>query len=442
MRLFAERSAPVHGLRRRVAIAAVVAAALLATTVASFADASAAGGSRNARVITDWNKIAVDMIVADSTIGGTARAFNYYAYEQAAVYNAVVGITRRYQLYQWSRLGPRSASPAAAAVAAARGVLLHYFPGSAGTLQTAYNASIAQLPPGLGRRQGIAYGELAAANIIELRANDGLQDTSVTFTLGSGPGAWVPQPGQTFLAPWLSQVRPFTLISTSQFDPGPPFALTSPAYTTQFNEVKAKGGTAAGSRTLLETETARFFFDIPIVPLQGGLRDLATRHHLDISDSARMFAAVDLSIADTIGTVWKSKVLYGFWRPITAIRNAGTDGNDDTIADGSWTPVMPTPPYPDWVAGLPSVMGATGRALHRIIGSDIDLKLTSPGSAPAGPANVPITRTYHSAAVLNADVINARVWSGIHFRSSDVLGNGIGVSVANWALDHNFGRSQ
>jgi hypothetical protein len=441
VRLSKEQSLSVHGVRRRVALAAVLAAALLATSIAPFASA-AARGARNPQVITDWNKIAVDMITADSTIGGTARAFNYYAYTQAAVYNAVVGITRRYQLYQWSHLGPRSASPAVAAVAAARAVLLHYFPGSATTLEAQYRASMAQLPLGLTRRQGVAYGLRAAANIIELRAHDGLQDTSVTFTPGSGPGAWVPQSGQTFLAPWLSEVRPFTLTSTSQFDPGPPLVLNSEAYTTEFNEVKSKGSATSATRSASETETARFFFDTAIIPLQAGLRDLATRHHLDISDSARMFAAVEISIADAVGTVWKSKVQYGFWRPVTAIRNADTDGNDDTAVDATWTSLLGTPPYPDWVSGLCSVFGAAGRALHRTIGADIDLKITSPGTAPGGPANVAITRTYHSAAALNTDTINARVWSGIHFRSADALAAQLAIKVANWALNHNFGRSQ
>jgi hypothetical protein len=437
MRLHGERSLPIRGLRKRAAITAIVSAALLVTTVASFADASTNFSSRDPRVINRWNKIGVDLIVG--TIGGNAKAFNYFAYEQAAVYNAVVGITRRYQLYQWSRLGPRAASPAAAAAAAAHRILVHYFPGSATTLNASYAATLAKLPLA-GKAAGKRYGEAAAANIIELRAHDGLNDPSVTFTVGSGPGAWQPQPGQTFLAPWLSEVHPFTLNSTDQFDPGPPLVLSSPQWVTEFNEVKAKGSLTGSTRTATETQTARFFFDIAFAPLQAGLRDLASRHHLDISNSARMFAAVDMSVADAVGAVWKSKVQYGFWRPITAIRT--DDGNTSTAQDPTWTPLIPTPPYPDWVSGLSGVIGAYSRALQRTIGADIDVRITSPGTAAGGPANVPIPRTYHSAAALNADVINARVWSGIHFRSADILGSRLGTSVANWALNHNFGPSQ
>jgi hypothetical protein len=440
MRLWPKRSSGVHALRRRVAITAVVSAAFLVTTFASVADASTAWTSRDPRVINQWNKIGVDLIIGTASIGGTARAFNYFAYEQAAVYNAVQGITRRYQLYQWSRVGPRTASSAAAAAAAAHRILVHYFPGSKAMLDSKYAATLAKLPLA-GKTAGKRYGEAAAANIIELRAHDGLNDPSVTYTVGSGPGEWQPQAGQTFLAPWLSQVHPFTLNSTSQFDPGPRLVLTTEQYATEFNEVKSKGSTSSTTRTAAETQTARFFFDTGVGPLQGGLRDLASRHHLDISDSARMFAAVDLSIADTVGTVWKSKVQYRFWRPITAIQQADTDGNSATEKDGSWKPLLGTPPYPDWVSGLTSVYGAAGRALRRVIGTDIDLRITSPGTAPGGPLNVPITRTYHSAAALNTDTINARVWSGIHFRSADVLGARVGINAANWALNHNFGRN-
>jgi hypothetical protein len=444
MRLHGERSLSIHGPRKRAAITAIVSAALLLTTVASFADASTAWTSRDPRVINQWNKIGVDLIVGTATIGGTARAFNYFAYQQAAVYNAVQGITRQYQLYQWSRLGPRTASPAAAAAAAAHRILVHYFPGSAATLNASYAATLAKLPL-IGKAAGKRYGEAAAANIIELRAHDGLGDPSVTFNIPVGPGVWRGQgsPPQAFLAPWLSQVHPFTLNSTSQFDPGPPPDMTSAVYTADWNEVKVKGSATASlaDRSAHDTETARFFFDTAAAPLQAGLRSLASRHHLDISNSARMFAAVDLSIADTLGNVWYAKVKYGFWRPISAIRLADTDGNPATMPDTTWTPLIANPPYPDWVSGLCSVYGAAGRALTRVIGSDIDLRITSPGTAVGGPLGVPITRTYHSATVMNNDAINARVFSGIHFRFADVGGTRIGVRAANWALDHNFGHN-
>jgi hypothetical protein len=431
MRLAVEQSAVVRCLWRRLALVSVVAALVAATSATGVADASVSGGTRNPRVINDWNAIAVTTITAAN---GNAKAFNYYAYVHVAVYNAVVGITRRYQLYQWSRLGPENASPAAAAVAAAYNVLLHYFPGSSAALTSAYDASIAGIPI-RGRAQGIAYGEASAANIIELRAHDGREDASVVYTESPAASVWRPlsaAPAAQFLAPWLAKVHPFTLNSNDQFDPGPPPQMDTALYATELNEIKAKGGTAPGSRTADEESTANFFFDTAVGPLQAGLRDLATRHELDISRRARMFAAVEVSMADALGAVWNAKLKYHWWRPITAIQMADTDGNPATEADPSWQTFKPTPPYPDWVSGLCSVYGSAGRALARVIGDDIDLTVTSPVAG---------TRTYHSTAVLNADAQNARVWSGIHFRTADVAGSNIGIQVANWALDHNFGRS-
>jgi hypothetical protein len=431
MRLAVGQSPVGRAPRRRIATVAVVAALVFGTTVTSVADASLAGGSQNPTVINDWNAIAVTTITAAN---GNAKAFNYYAYVQVAVYNAVVGITRRYQLYQWSQLGPRWASPAAAAVAAAYRVLLHYFPGSEATLTAAYNTSIAGIPR-TGRAQGIRYGEASAANIIELRAHDGLEDASVVYNEAPATGVWRPLSTAAtaqFLAPWLGKVHPFTLNSTDQFDPGPPPSLDSATYTAEYNEVKAKGGTAPGSRTAAEEATVNFFFDTAVGPLQAGLRDLATKRNLSISSRARMFAAVDVSIADTIGAVWAAKLKYHWWRPVTAIHEGDTDTNPSTVGDISWTSFKNNPPYPDWPSGLCSVYGATGRVLTRLFGSDIDLTITSPVAG---------TRTYHSAAVMNSDAANARVWSGIHFRSADVAGGTIGIHVANWVLKHNFGRT-
>jgi hypothetical protein len=188
-------------------------------------------------------------------------------------------------------------------------------------------------------------------------------------------------------------------------------------------------------RTPEQTETALFFSDIAVGPLQASLRDLVTRHGLDISDSARLFAAVDMSIADAIGVSWDSKLHFGFWRPVTAIQLADDDGNPATIADPAWEPLIITPPYPDYTSGLNAVMGATSRSLTRVLGSRrIDLYITS---AAAG-----VTRHYEFAGQLTRDAVDARVWSGIHFRPADVVGRAQGQQVGDWALDRYFKRAR
>ena len=165
--------------------------------------------------------------------------------------------------------------------------------------------------------------------------------------------------------------------------------------------------------------------------LTSTLRDLAARHQLDISDSAGLFAAAATSGADAAITAWDSKLEYGYWRPITAIQLAETDGNPDTIADTDWLPLIATPPYPDYASGLTSFMGAVTRALTRVLdlgGDRIDVNITIAG----------VTRHYEFASQLNQDAIDARVWSGIHFRTADVVGSQMGTQVGDWALDNFF----
>jgi hypothetical protein len=384
-------------------------------------------------VITDWNAVAVATIVVDAG-KANAEAFLWFAFEQAAVYNAVVGITRQYDLYRWNVRGPTSASPEAAAAAAAHRVLLTYFPGSAPRLSAAYAASLENVPDGPAKEQGIRYGERAARHIIDLRADDG-RFADITFDEPLAPGVWRPTPPSfaPFFDPWLSRVDPLMLRSPRQFRPGPPPGLTSELYTEEYDEVKAVGEKVSAVRTPSQTETALFFSDIAFGPLQAGFRDLVTRHGLNISDSARLFAAVDMSIADGAIATWDAKFHYGWWRPITAIQLGDDDTNPDTTGDPTWEPLLVTPPYPDYSSGLSSVMGATGRALARVLGlggGRIDLNLTS---AAAG-----VTRHYEFAAQLRRDVIDARVWAGIHFRTADVVGANLGARVSHWSLARYF----
>jgi len=411
-----------------------MAAALLAATVGG--TASGARGAADAAVIRDWNATMVATIVTDAG-KGNAEGILWYSFVQAAVYNAVQGITHRYELYKWDVRGPRAASPEAAAATAAYQVLMHYFPASASRLNTAYAASLARVPDGTAESQGISYGERAAARLIELRTGDG-RNAPIVFDMPLAPGVWRPTPpgNGAFLVPWLSQVTPFTTNSPSQFRPAAPPALTSATYTTEFNEVKEFGAKTGSSRTALQTQTALFFSDIAIGPMQAALRDLTLRRGLDISDSARLFAAADLSASDSGIAAWDGKMHFGLWRPITAIRLAGDDGNDATAADPAWESLINTPPYPDYPSGLCNLMGAVSRSLTRVLGDGtIDLNITS---VAAGTPGSPLTRHYATAAELNKDAIDARVWSGIHFRTADVVASQMGTKIADWALDHYF----
>jgi vanadium-dependent haloperoxidase-like protein len=437
MRLTRLHPVRVHPFRNRAIAAAFLTAALFAANLSEIgAAAHPPTPAADPAVITFWNETAVATIVTDAG-KANAEAFLWYAFEQAAVYNAVVGITGRYELYNWNTRGPKWASPEAAAAAAAHRVLSTYFPASQTRLDTALADSLLQIPDGHAKEQGVRYGEKAADRIIELRVDDG-RFADVPFDVPLEPGVWRPTPPgfAPFFDPWLSQVRPLLLTSPSQFRPSEPPALTSDTYTEEFQEVMDYGVATDSLRTPEQTETAFFFSDIGIGPLQASLRDLVTRRHMDISDAARLFAAVDMSLADAIGAIWDSKFHFGFWRPVTAIQLADDDGNPETDGDADWLPLIATPPYPDYASGLSGVIGALSRTLSRLLGDGrVDLNITSAAAGLPGP---PLTRHYEFAADLNRDVVDARVWSGIHFRTADVVGSAIGTQVGDWAMDHYF----
>jgi hypothetical protein len=421
-------------LWRRKGVTALLGAILLVGSIGG--SAAASRGAADPAVIRDWNATMVATIVTDAGKGNAEGVF-WYSFVQAAVYNAVEGITHRYELYKWNVRGPRAASPEAAAAAAAHRVLLYYFPASATRLNNAYAASLAKIPNGTAKNQGVRYGERAADHLIQLRTGDG-RNAPIVLDVPLAAGVWRPTPpaNAPMLVPWLSQVRPFTLTSPSQFRPGPPPGLTSPTYTNEFNETKAFGAKTGSSRSALQTQTALFFSDIAIGPLQGALRDLAARRGLDISVSARLFAAADLAGTDSGIAAWDGKFHYHWWRPITAIRLAADDGNDLTAADAGWEPLITTPPYPDYPSGLCNLMGAVSRSVTRVLGDGtIDLNITS---VAGGTPGSPLTRHYATSAALLTDAINARVWSGIHFRTADVVAADMGTHVGDWAMDHYF----
>jgi hypothetical protein len=384
-------------------------------------------GQADPAVIAKWNGIAA------ATIPANPAAFLNYAFVHLAMYNAVVGITHEYELYKWDVDGPRKASPEAAAAVAAHRVLRTYFGGAAASLDAELAASLAAVPDGVRKDQGIRYGRLAADRIIELRTNDG-RGAAVTVPIADAAGEWRPTPpafGQ-FAVPWLGGVTPLVLDSLTQFDPGAPPAIGTDLYRAELEEVRLIGAVDSVTRTADQTTTARYFADIPFGPMEAGLRDVANRYALDISDSARLFAATNTSIADAIGTAWNAKLRYLWWRPITAIREDHDDGDAATVPVPDWTPLLTTPPYPEWPSGLCSVLGAITTSLQHLTGQ-VDVTIVSPSQGP---------RHFGSKAQLDQDCVDARVWSGIHFRTSDQVAIGIGTGVTDYVLDRYFGPTQ
>jgi hypothetical protein len=397
----------------------------LAVSLVTATSASAAQppGADDPAVITKWNAVAV------ATIPANPAAFLNYAFVHLAMYNAVNGITGEYQLYEWHAMGPHAASPEAAAAVAAHRVLTTYFPAATATLDAELDASLAAIADGVHKNQGIRYGLRAADRIIALRAGDG-RGAAVSVPLGDEAGEWRPTPpGFAGMAvPWLGGVTPLALRSLTQFDPGPPPPPGSARYRAELEEVRLIGALNSATRTAEQTLTAEYIAQTPFGPMEAGLRDLVTRHALDISDSARVMAATNTAIADAIGTAWNAKLRYLWWRPIQAIQEINDDGDPATVGDPTWTPLLVNPPYPEWPSGLCSVIGAITTSLNRTVGGvDIFIPTATKG-----------TRHFTSKASLDATAINARIWSGIHFRTSDEVAIDIGTDTANYILDRYF----
>jgi hypothetical protein len=406
-------------------VCAGVAGALLLPLL-SWPGAAAKPVTSDPSSVTSWNQIALTTLLADTT--KAQDVLLYLGFVDAAMYDAVVGIDGRYEPYELHARGPRGTSDVAAAVTAAHRVLVTYTPTAKTTLDADYAASLAAIPDGPAKTRGIAYGTRAADTLTAARVGDG-RNAPILFTQPPAPGVWRPTP-PAFLpmaVPWLGAVKPLLVRSGAQFgEPGPPPALTSARYTRDFNE-----SATSTVRTPEQTSTAIFFSGSVIIQVAAATVDQIDRRGLDIVDAVRVLAAVNMSAADALISVWHAKYLYGFWRPITAITLADTDANPNTTADPTWTPLLTTPPYPDYVSGYSGITGAFTQALQETLNTHhLDLVLTSTAA--------PGTRHYDTGQGMRDDVINARVWLGIHFRTADVLGVRMGQQVADWALDHNF----
>jgi hypothetical protein len=383
-------------------------------------------------VITEWDAIAARTIVTENATPAPSSNL-YFGYVSIAVYDAVVAIEGEYEPYNDQRRAHRHASPEVAAATAAYKVLRHYFPASARALRADYRESLSGVRKGVGLAQGIRVGTAAARSLIKSRAGDGL-NAPITFTVEPAPGIWRPTPDAfaPFAVPWLGFVRPLALDSATQFDLPAPYPLDSEEYAADFAEVKAFGSLTGSARNEAQTEIALFFSANPVPQYHAALRDAVTRRGLTLVDSARAFALLGTSTADALITCWRAKFDFPTWRPITAIREADTDGNAATEADPNWTPMVQNPPYPDYASGHACVTGSTANVFGYLFGEDsLDIDI---------PALVPSTTTRHydNTDAWDQDAMNARIWLGLHFRASMGLANEVAHKVSDWVISTQF----
>jgi hypothetical protein len=413
----------------------VVALALAGTLGLAAAPSGAAGTGRVAataaraetQAVVDWNRTAL----ATAAVSNGLHEGHNLALVQAAVFEAVNSIRRRYRPYRVRIRAAGHESVVAAVAAAAHAVLLARYPEQRTGLDQALARALAQVPDGPAETGGVAVGEAAAAALLALRAGEH-PDGPVTPAPGDGPGVWVPTPPSfsPALEPGWGRVTPYLLGSGSQFRPPPPPKLTSARYTRDFQEVKAVGEATSTTRTPHQTETARFWNATGAKLWNQAVQQLVVAHDHEPTRAARAFALLNLAGADAIIATWDAKFTYHQWRPVTAIRAADSDGNPATAPDPDWTPLLVTPPYPDYVSAASTVAGTAETVLAAVFGP-------RPGSFTLASPGLPgVVRTYRSFSAAAREDIDARVWSGIHWRTSDRTGRALGQRIGRSALRH------
>jgi len=404
---------------------------MLAAVAACTAVAFAAPSVARADVVTTWNLNATNALIGTAAQPPGVAAI-HLAMVHGAVYDAVNAIDGGHEGYLLtSRVATPFDSKDAAAATAAYRVLLNIVPSQKPTLDSLYEASLAGIPDDTSKTRGVAVGEAAASAMIAARTADG-RFGSFRFAVGSDPGVWRPVLPAFVNDPaaWVKDVKPFMIRSASQFQSDGPLELTSRKYAKELNEVKSVGSATSTTRTDDQTLAARYWAEQPAGTWSRIVRTLSASHGLSVTENARLFAMVYLTAADTFISVWDSKAHYVFWRPITAIREAGTDGNPWTEPDPNWLPLIPTPPYPDEPAGHPAFSNSVVATLQDFFCTD-DLAWTDTNLAG-------LTRSFTHASNAGEEIVNVRVWSGIHFRTADEHGQKIGRQVAKYRERHFF----
>lgn len=380
--------------------------------------------------VAAWNEQALDAIRATAT--PPPRASRALAILHVAIHDAHNGIARDYRQYLVTEDRPNASTSTAAAVAtAAHDVLVNLFPTRATQFADEQAAQLALVPIGPSRTRGVAWGKAVAATMLAARASDG-SSAVVTYTPGTGPGFWRPTPPAfaPALLPQWGDVAPFGVRPIEVFVPKAPPALHTARYAAEVAEVQSLGSATSTTRTADQTEIARFWANGAGTATPPGhwnqiARVIVAQTGLTVGEEARLFALLNMAMADAAVVSWKAKYEYSYWRPVTAIREADTDGNPLTIADPSWTPLLVTPPFPEYTSGHSTFSGAAAAVLKGFFGTD-DIAFTAESDDVPG-----ILRSYPSFSAAAAESGMSRIYGGIHFMSANRFGISSGTRVGN-----------
>jgi hypothetical protein len=424
--MFSELRSQSASRRRGRGAQWMLGAALLCVSVA----ATPVSARETCSALMEWNQFALD---ATMTAGqGALPQIRSMAIVHASVHDAVNAITGKYQTYLAASPAPGGASADAAVIAAANYALTHLFPSQATSLNQKRAASLAAC--GLDATDaGISVGEGAAAAILALRSTDGAAQANFPYVApGAGlPGVWVVVGSAAPVAPGWGKVTPWVIQSGSQFRPDAPPALDSGRYTRDYNEVKALGALDGSARTPEQTNIAIFWDGSPSAIWNSVARGVIAARGLNLSSAARAFALMYLAGADASIACFDAKYTYNFWRPVTAIQRADEDGNDNTVPDLTWQPLIVTHQHPEYPSGHSTNSGAMATVLKLVFGDDPGVPIVA-----TSPRNPTFPRFWTTFSQGVEEVIDARIYIGFHFRTSDETGARMGRQVARFVVNH------
>jgi hypothetical protein len=402
------------------------------TTIAMLALLSGAAAASASDVVLDWNTAVLDAIQA--TRANPPRATRAMAIMHTAVYDAVNGIDRRHAPYRVVT-APPLASMEAAAAQAAHDALLALFPSQSEAFATLLDSSLAAIPAGTARDAGLAHGAAVAAEILQWRATDG-SDATKPYEPTPEPGRWRPTP-PAFAAPLLphwSDVTPFGISSGSSFRPPAPPALITTQYAAEFNEVKSLGRVDSPVRTSEQTEIALIWeggVGTPTPPGQWNqiAQTLARQQGTTLQENARLFATLNIAVADAAISCWECKYEFDLWRPVTAIWEAEHDGNPGTSPDPDWLPLLTTPPFPGYTSGHSTFSSSSAAVLAAFFGSD-EMSFTFEA--------IGLSRDFTSLQAAAEEAGISRIYGGIHYMSDNVAALESGRKIGEYIFDHHF----
>ena len=431
-----------HSYRLRLGAIAFLAGLALQVSAPVETAQTSSEGADSINQVLEWNQIFIDTLIATNTANSSSQRLG--AIVHTAIFDAYNGIERRFTPIFINDDAPHGASRRAAVISAAYTALVVLFPSRKPALDASYVASLAALSNddedgGRSRERGIAWGTEVAQAVLAWRATDGFSVIYPAFSGDTAVGQWraTPPAFGPMSAQGLAFTSMFVLDNNTQFRPGPPRGLTSATYADDFNAVKALGRKEGSTRTPDQTSLALFWEGNASTHWNQAANQIARANHLSISESNRLLAVLNITMADTAFTTWSGKRFYGgdlnavTWRPVTSIPLADLDGNPDTTSDLGWQPLINTPSHPEYPAGHPSLNGAAATILLSHFDDEQTFTLTTNGQP---------SRSYTSITRARLDGNVARVWGGMHYPSTVDISDAEGEAIAYCVNQHSMQR--